>query len=82
MAMRIVNWLFIAILITAAFILGCVLRQANAQDPFIARLEMLLGVRPGQLLPVDTRAPDIRLEYEGAKAASYGCYEVKVCRAR
>jgi hypothetical protein len=84
MGIRVMNIVFVLILILAGIILGRVMRDALAAplDPFVFRLEALLGISPGQLLPVDMRAPDIRLRYRGTQSVGHGCYEVNVCRAR
>ncbi len=81
---RLLSWFFILMVLIAAFILGQVLRQAGAAtyDPFVQRLEMLFGVSPGRPLPVDMRAPDIRLQYRGTTPTGHGCYEVNICRYR
>jgi hypothetical protein len=84
MGIRVLNIIFVLILILAGVILGQVMREAMSAsfDPFVYRLEVLLGVHPGQLLPVDMRAPDIRLQYRGTRPVGHNCYEVNVCRAR
>ncbi len=79
---KILNWWLVLLLLAAAFILGVVTRRALAADPFIYRLEMLFGVTPGSIIPVDMRAPDVRLQYRGTRPTTHGCYEVNICRLR
>jgi hypothetical protein len=81
---KLLNWFFVLILLTAAFVLGQVFYRAHAavSDSFVQRLEMLFGVHPGGPFPVDMRAPDIRLQYRGATPVGHDCYDVKVCRYR
>ncbi len=84
MTIKLLNWIFVILLLMAMFILGQVFNRAKASafDPFVQRLEMLFGVSPGHPIPVDMRAPDIRLQYRGTTATGHGCYEVNICRYR
>jgi hypothetical protein len=84
MTIRLLNWFFVLLLLAAAFILGQVTRQAlsASYDPFVSRLEILFHVSPGNPVPVDMRAPDIRLQYRGTTPVGHGCYQVNVCRYR
>lgn len=84
MTIKLLNWFFLFLLLAAAFILGQVTRQAlgAAYDPFVTRLEMIFGVHPGGLIPVDTRAPDIRLQYLGARSVGQGDYDIRIRRVR
>lgn len=76
--------IYLLIALVAMFILGQVCYRAwgATSDPFVGRLELLLGMHPGQLLPVDTRAPDIRLQYLGTRSVGHNDYDVRVRRVR
>lgn len=84
MTLKMLNWFFLLLTLVAMFILGQVLNRAYGAtyDPFVQRLEMLFGVHPGGYVPVDTRAPDIRLLYNRTTPIGNGCYAVNVCRIR
>lgn len=84
MTAKMLNWWFGMVLFAAAFILGQVCHRAwgAVYDPFVSRLELLFNVRPGQLIPVDTRAPDVRLQYLWTRSAGNGNYDVRIHRVR
>lgn len=71
-----------AVLLTVLFFALGSLVNAATSDPFVTRLEILFGIHAGGLLPVDTRAPDIRLQYLGTRSVGGGDYDIRVRRVR
>lgn len=70
------------IIFLLAKVISTAVRAENSDASFVSRLEMMFGISPGTPIPVNMRAPDIRLQYRGTKPTGHGCYEVNVCRIR